>query len=385
MRLFWRFAFVLGLACGGATQSAGEPIADAFRGTYGRTAQDLAYGTRGLEIGVDTLRLSEMTITIRQGKVVGEDYQVAMADVAWDRRVDKAPAECKGTIARQDDHLLLRLFDASGDKPCEPILEGDWRVWRSATEFPPGLRGWYGVAERYSRPVGFQVGETIITETNGATFELVDGMVWQGDDTAIAVREGLDDGVRCRGIIRVVEGVLDTSLEPIDPDTFGCQTLHGQRWVVDETRLPKTRLTNGEATLHIVDRVAKISGPGPSPMTCTQRILRTTDRGTTDREQDDIPVLSGVVVALEPSRPEGDLGRCKQGLARLAVADCKRRSEESCDEASVLAQAQIEPRCPTHVVIGDPEPEGHRVGLMPIFDPVNLVCLGFVGRFAPVK
>ena len=387
MRLYplWLLPVVLSVGC--KKEATAETIPDNLRGTYGRTADDLFNGTKGLEIGETTLKLSEMTITIKEGKVVGDDYQVALAEVTWKQDADKVPPKCKGTIARNDEHLLLRLFELESERPCESILEGDWVAWKPATEFPEPMRSWYGSAWTYSSAQGFEIGDTAIVTTEGGAFDLEAGWVWEGRDDELIV-EAIDiEGTTCRGPMTVKEGRLSSDLSPADGGDGRCPRFSGERWTVDEAKLPKQPLTNGKVEISVADGFAKIVSLTDPKLTCTQRVLRTQARAATDRGRDDIPVLSGVVLALKDDEPEGDADGCSAAVKQLDVTTCTERLGPFCDQ-ELLDGLSAEDRvvnahCPTHIVIGDPETKGARVALLPVRDTVNLVCFEMTEMFSP--
>ncbi|MEM6996499.1 MAG: hypothetical protein AAF721_38700, partial [Myxococcota bacterium] len=95
----------------------------------------------------------------------------------------------------------------------------------------------------------------------------------------------------------------------------------------------------------------------------------------------------GTVLALAEAEPAGDKAACAEAIARLDVASCQLRYGEFCDteflEEQLADTSLITPRCPTHVVVGELEPDGQRVALLPIHDPVNLACFEMIDRFKP--
>ncbi len=389
MRALSAILCVVVVACGSG-DSKPESIPEALRAEYGRTADDMLHGTNGLVIGETTLQLSEMSLTIKEGKVVGDDYQIGLAEVVWKKDVNKVPGKCKGTIARDGEHLLLRLFEVGTDKSCESILEGDWRAWHPVSEFPAEVRGWFGAKWSYSAANGYEIRATTIhDETGEQIFELKQGMAWEGREDEIIVVSDKDDELGCQGRITVKEDQLTSAMTAGETNAAGCGGLQGERWTVQAAKLPKAPLSNGRATIEVTDGVATITGVGKTPLVCTQKVLRTQPRMTTDRGRDGIPVLSGVVMALQPAKPTGGVAECAQAVARIDAASCQLRYGEFCDEEFIAAQLDnqdlIDPSCPTHIVVGDPEPDGHRVALLPLRDPINLACFEMIDRFKPAK
>jgi len=341
----------------------------------------------GLEIASDTIVLSEMTMTIKEGKVVGDSYQITLAEVVWKAdKPGKVPSKCKGTIAREGEHLLLHLFKHGSDSPCESMLTGDWRLWKKMTEFPEGLRGLFGRSSTYARPEGLLVGATAMVDIEGDMFQLNDGLAWEGNDEKFVILEASAGDTKCRGLITAEDDTLRGELSAIDDQGY-CPNLGGKRWSVDETKLPKKPLTNGKVVIAVADGEATITGAGASPLVCKQKILRTEPRATTDRGRDNIPVLSGVVIALQPNEPQSGVEACGEAVAALDAANCKLQMGELCDEtmvAQLLAGAKnVTPHCPTHIVLGDQETKGRRVALLPVRDPVNLGCFEMLEPFKP--
>lgn len=381
-RLFVCALIVVG--CGDSETKA-APIPEALRGAYGRSMDDLLHGTDGLTITADTLTLSEMTIAIKDGKLVGDDYQVNLAEVSWKKEVDKVPGKCKGTIARDGEHLFLRLFEQGSDAPCETILEGEWRAWKSTTEFPEGLRGWFGAAWTYSASEGFEIGPTALVHTAGGMFALERAMAWEGRGDEIMVQESSYGSAKCRGVLKLEEDQISSDLEPLDGTDEPCPRFYGERWLIDDKKLPKAPLTNGKVSITVANGIATVKSLAEPAMTCTQKVLRTKARATTDRGRDGIPVLGGLVLALEHAEPEGDMTGCSDAVKRLDATECQTKLGVFCDQEFLAAltdqERVVQAHCPTHIVIGDAELEGQRVALLPVRDPVNLVCFEMTERF----
>lgn len=369
----------------GCKPAQAEPIPEALRGAFGRTAQDMLHGTNGLEIGADMLTLSEMTIAIKEGKVVGDDYQVDLAEVRWKKDGDKIPAKCKGTIARDDERLFLRLFALHGDEPCESILEGDWNAWSQVTTFPKPLQGWFGSAWAYSRSSGVRVLDNTAVSTSGGMLELTKGLVWDGHADEIVVTESNFGDAICRGAITVDNDRIRSVLTPVDEGTDCPDFVHGERWRVENNRLPQAPLSNGKLTIAMLGDEVRIEAKEGAKVNCTQRVVRTKSRGSMDRAHDNIPVLSGAVLALEQAEIEGDVQACRDALKRLDAVVCEQYRGGPCNEAMLAEIAEgaeaAQMLCPSHIVIGDPEPNGRRVALLPTDDPTNHVCFQTTARF----
>lgn len=359
-----------------------DAIPEALRAYYGRGAQDLEHGTLGLQIKEDVLELSSMKIAIRAGKASGDDYQITEAEVLWDGS-DKVPKKCKGTVKRQDAHLLLSLFEMDSDTPCESILEGEWRQWEEVSEFPEGMRGWYGYDHLGSAPAGHEIQATAVVDLDGNMVSLVKGLRFVDEDDRIFVLEAEHQSQTCRGTVSVEDDRLGGSLRETGEDGGYCTDLSGERWTVDPNLLPKGVIRNEGVEITIADGKATLKSTGQVPLTCEQRVVRTAQRAATDRGDDRIPVLSGVVVTLAEGLPEGDMGKCREAKSRLDGAACAQLGPYFCDPAMLegLAEEQDDPHCPTHIVIGDMEMEGRRVALLPHRDPSYLVCFEMVSRF----
>ncbi len=350
--------------------SATNAIPEALRGAYGRKASDAFVATLGLEVDVDTLRYSGMTIKILEGKALSDDdFQVTLAELAW-AKSDKKPRECKGTIAKQGNQLLITLFKTVGEDKCDPNLNGEWKAWKPTKAFPEALRGTFGSKDPYSREEGTVVEEAILRRTWGsADLELAEAVAFVGVENELVVRDSVFGVTHCRGTIHVEEDQLSGELEvaPTPESTGGnCPPLHGQRWTVEANRLPKATLANGSVRIEMKDGKAIISTTDEQGLRCEQEVLRTSTRSVAHSGRDGIPVMGGTVLLLDHAEPKAGASGCQDRLGGLAAARCEELLGAPCDPA-MLGGGSEPPdiNCPTHLVLGDPDANGRKVAFLP--------------------
>lgn len=161
------------LGCDAEKEGGSATIPESLRGAYGRTDADAFFPTLGLEVDVDTLRISELTLKIKAGKEVGTDtFQIEEAELRW-ANASKEPETCKGTIARHGTRLLLTLFKTDREAKCDSALVGDWEAWAPVESIPESLAGSYGRKDPYARAEGLKLDGTSIELTGrGNAIEL---------------------------------------------------------------------------------------------------------------------------------------------------------------------------------------------------------------------
>jgi hypothetical protein len=399
----WVLAGLVLGGCGG--DEAAVQIPEALRGAYGRSDEDAFFDTLGLEVDVDTLRFSELRLTVKTGKVVGADsLQVTEAQLTW-AKDDKPPQNCKGTIARQGDRLLLSLFRMESDSPCDSALAGEWSAWAPVTEIPAGLRGVYGRGDVYASAEGVRIDDKAITLAGAeAGLELVEGVAYEGRDDHLVVRKAKYFDAECRGSISVKEDALSGNLvliegsekpEPPPSDTDeegqfdgwlgadgGCPVMSGARWTIDAKALPKAPVDNGKVKIEIRGETVMTSTLDEQGLRCEQAILRTAERKMSESGRDGIPVMGGTVVVLTPAVPKSGGDGCVARLKNLAANECESLLGMPCDPSMLTGLADEEPivQCPTHLVIGEPDSNGRKVAVLPP-SVMNAVCFEMTGHF----
>jgi hypothetical protein len=391
---------VLG-GCGG--DEAAVQIPEALRGAYGRSDEDAFFDTLGLEVDVDTLRFSELRLTVKTGKVVGADsLQVTEAELTWAK--DDKPQSCKGTIARQGNRLLLSLFRMESDSPCDSALAGEWSAWAPVTEIPAGLRGVYGRGDVYASAEGVRIDDKAITLAGAESgLELVEGVAYEGRDDHLVVRKARWLDAECRGPISVTEDSLSGMLalvegaekpEPPPADTDeeafegrlgagdGCPMISGERWTIDAKALPKAPVDNGKVKIEIRGETVMTSTLDEQGLRCEQAILRTAERKMSQSGSDGIPVMGGTVVVLTPAAPKSGGDGCVARLKNLAANECESMFGMPCDPSLLrgVADEELIVQCPTHLVIGEPDSNGRKIAVLPP-SVMNAVCFEMTGHF----
>ena len=376
-------------------------IPDSMRGAYGRTDDDAFFDTLGLEVDVDTLRFSQLRLTVTSGKVVGADsLQVTEAELTW-AKDDKPPRKCKGSIARQGDRLLVSLFRVESDSPCDSALAGDWTAWAPVTEIPEGLRGVYGRGDVYASAEGVRIDAKSIAIAGAETgLDLVEGVAYEGRDDHLVVRKATYHGAQCRGAITVKEDELSGKLDvvegtaPTEPppepegeeafagwlgDGDGCPPLFGKRWSIDRNTLPKAAVTNDKVKIEIRGETVMTTTTDEQGLRCEQAILRTAERKMSESGRDGIPVMGGTVVVLTPAKPKAGIDGCLARMRNLAAAECERLMGMPC-EPHMLALEDPVVDCPTHLVIGERERAGRKIAVLPQ-TVTSAVCFEMTGHF----
>ncbi len=363
-------AVLLGLtpACDRDGEAA-APIPAPLRGAYGRDVADAYFPTLGLEVDVDTLRFSELTVKIVAGKELPNgSYQVDEAQLRWAKDAGtKDPKKCKGTIDRHGTRLLLTLFKTDGEGKCEVSLEGDWEAWSLVDGVPPSMAGSYGRPDPYAAAEGVRLEGKQLVPTGANEVLVLDEVVKFASETdRIILRKGSFAETSCRGSIEVHEGQLRGTLEPFGDGSL-CPTLFGHRWSNDTSTLPKGTLSNGKVTLEIREGTAVLRTVDEQRLECEQAVLRIAQRSVTKSGRDGIPVLGGKVLVLEDAKPTSGSSACADRLGGLATAQCEAYLGVPCDDAMLgsVAHAAQDVTCPTHIILGDSEGGGRKVALLP--------------------
>lgn len=367
-RAFLLVPIALGSLCAEPAPTAIEIPKD-VHGTYGRDASDLELGTMGLEINAESIRFSEMTMIVTEGTMVGDTFQIGRAEVRWKKDdPEKLPKECKGTLAREGSRLLLALFKKDSDEPCESVLKGDWTEWKVVSEFPEAMRGVYGRSDPYGAGDPIVVGASEVTlPYEDRPLVLKEAVRFDGRDGELIVREASIGETACKGAVTLVDGVLSAGLGE-------CQPLQGTRWTVKSSAVPTGTLSNGRATVTFAGETVTVKNDGGT--SCTQKILRTAPRPTTDSGRDRIPVGGGQVLLLQSSDAEGGEA-CAERMKNLYQAECRARFGAPCDE-SELPIGKVQ--CPTHLVVGDAGTKGRKMALLPD-DVATVACFDMTGDF----
>ncbi len=356
------------LGCDAKTGDGEATIPQSLRGAYGRTDADAFFPTLGLEVDVDTLRISELTLKIKAGKVVGTDtFQIDEAELRW-ANASKEPETCKGTIARHGTRLLLTLFKTDREAKCDSALVGDWEAWAPIESIPESLAGSYGGKNPYARAEGLKLeGRTIEMTGRGGSIELEQAVMFASKPNHLVIRKGLVDGQACQGHIDLVEDHLEGSLNPAEGSQGFCPRVFGHRWSVDTTRVPKKPISNGKVSVEVRGSAVLLKTLDEQGLTCEQAILRTATRNVADSGRDGIPVMGGEVLVLHDAKPKAGADSCADRLDGLAAAQCEQYLGLPCDESMLtsVAHGADEVSCPTHVIIGEAEGGGRKVAFLP--------------------
>lgn len=382
------FAAILLTACGG-----GEPVAvdmpESLRGAYGQTLKHAALPTLGLEVDGKTLRLDQLTITVLSGEPSGAtDYQVHDAEVNW-QRGDHKPKHCKGTVSRQGDTLLVRLFKLESSDTCESILDGEWRAWSESDAVPAALHGTYGGDARdFDADVGIRVTDRAIAFMDrDAQLAIEKVIVWAGKPDELIVRKATWSGHGCAGTLVRKDERMTLQLEVAGdaPEGAFCPGGSGVAWTVDAAALPKAALDNTHVHLEFAgDKLVMTSG-GAEGMRCEQPILRTSPRSVSESGGDGIPVVGGTVVVLGRATPSSGAAWCRQRLVNVARSECERIQGAPCPAG--LAESAVDESlremplgCPRQLVFGDKGSSGRKAALLPQDLPTQ-TCWDMTGTF----
>lgn len=372
------------VACSEPAAPAPEALGERFAGAWGQNEKHAAMNTVGLELAGTTLRFGELTITITRGAMTGpDDYRVDEAEAAWVKDT-KPPKKCTGTLARQGNVLLVKLFREGSDTRCESVLDGEWRSWTMGKQLPETLLGVYGSD---ARDAGADIGLRLSSGTIGFTdggHELVldEVLVWADKPDLVHVRKGTYGDVTCSGTITRADGLLTLTLAAADggPEGASCPSGRGKLWTVDRKYLPTAAIDNGKVTVSVDgDKLTLRSKDG---MVCTQQVLQTAARSTSGSSWDGIPVTGGAVLVLHAAVPEAGGASCIDKLRTLATELCVDPDDPRCFEARLASDEAI--ACPRQVIIGDLVPGGRKAAVLPA-GMQNLACWDMTGMFVPSR
>ena len=352
-----------------------EPIPDALRGAFGRSDADAALPTLGLEVDVDTLRYSELTVKILAGKVMPNgSYQVDEAELRWAKDAgSQDPKKCKGTIDRHGTRLLLTLFKKDSDAKCESSLEGDWEAWSLVDEVPASMAGAYGRENPYDSTESLRLQGRELTLLGADTsldkvVKLEEVLAYENKSDHLIVRKAAwGESTVCAGTIDLEEGMLRARLEPQNDTGPYCPSSYMFRWSTDTAQLPKGELSNGKVSVEIRGETVLLKTLDEQNLKCEQAILRTASRNVADSGRDGIPVMGGQVVVLNHADPTSGASACADRLGGLAEAQCEAYLGTACDASTLGAVAHTadDVHCPTHLIIGDPEGGKRKIALLP--------------------
>ncbi len=386
------FSIALLLGAPACDDNAGgsAPIPDALRGAYGRTEADAFLPTLGLEVDVDTLRYSELTVKIVAGKELPNgSYQIDKAELRWAKDSGSGdPKKCKGTLDRHGTRLLLTMFKMDSDSKCESSLQGDWEAWSLVDSVPESMAGSYGRKDPYAIAEGVRLQDTQIIPTGSEqVLELEQAVMFESKATQLIVRKGMFGETVCSGSMMLSEeGLLRGRLEPLEGTGPFCPSIFGNRWSIDTAQIPKGALSNGKVSVEIRGENVLLKSLDEQSLKCEQAILRTANRNVADSGRDGIPVMGGQVIVLHAAKPTSGASACADRLGGLAQAECEEYLGVPCDATMLSATAHTadEVQCPTHIVIGDTEGGKRKVALLPK-SLENSVCWELREPLAPEK
>ena len=346
------------------------PIPEALRGAYGRGDADAFLPTLGLEVDVDTLRYSELTVKIVSGTALPNgSYQVDEAELRWAKDAGtQDPKKCKGTIDRHGTRLLLTLFKMESDAKCETSLEGDWEAWSLVDAVPESMEGSYGRKDPYAVAEGLRLeGDTLTPTTADAPMKIEELVMFESKPQHLVVRKGTFGSTECTGAIDLVEGQLRGRLEPVKDTGPFCPSVFGHQWSIDTRQVPKGALSNGKVSVEVRGEAVLLKTLDEQNLKCEQAILRTASRNVADSGRDGIPVMGGQVLVLREAKPTSGASACADRLGGLALAQCEEYLGMPCDEGmlSAVAHDADDVKCPTHIVIGESEGGKRKVALLP--------------------
>jgi hypothetical protein len=372
------------VACSEGSAPAPESLGERLTGAWGQNPQHAVMTTAGLELAGTTLRFGELTITIVQGAMTGpDDYRVDLAEAAWVKDT-KPPKKCSGTLARQGNVLLVKLFREGSDTKCESVLDGEWRSWTLGNAVPEALAGVYGSDARDAEAdIGLRLGGSTIAFTDGGTEVVLDEVLVSADKPDVVhVRKARFGDVTCSGTITRDEAQMSLMLEPIEGAPAGatCPRGRGTRWTVDRKHLPTAAIANGKVTISAEgDTVTLRSNDG---LECKQQVLQTAARSTTGSSWDGIPVTGGAVLVLGAAKPSAGADACVAKLRNLVSELCTNVDDPRCYEARVAVDEAI--TCPRQIIVGDQVPGGRQAAVLPA-RVQNLACWDMTGMFVPAK
>lgn len=375
----WLLTLGLG-GCDKQPEGAAE-LPERLRGSWGQTDAHVHIETVGLEIDATTLKLGELTLTIKAGKAMGvDDYQVDEAEVSW-TKAGKPPKPCKGTLSRQGNTLMVKLYKQGTEDRCEAVLDGDWNAWNVLTEIPESHRGTFGGDARSAdADVGLRIAADGIGFTDSDDRVIVSSLVQPAatPDT-LYVRSSKRGDAGCVGRIVKDGEKLRLDLTPTgDAATAECPHGSGIRWTVDAKHLPTGTFDNGHVTMTVKDGRAILSDK--EGLRCEQEILRTSERSVTG-SHDGIPVTGGVVMVLARATPVAGREICDRRLHNIAPTLCQERLGMPCEQTLIDEFVFDEIACPRQLIVGDAMTGGHKAALLPATTSM-LACWDVTGVFA---
>lgn len=356
-------------ACDKGSDGA-APIPESLRGAYGRTDIDAFLPTLGLEVDVDTLRYSELTVKIIAGKELANgSYQVEEAELRWAKDAgSKDPKKCKGTIDRQGSRLLLTLFKMGSDSKCESSLDGDWEAWSLVDAIPDSMAGSYGRKDPYAVAEGLRLeGKELVPTSTGDVMMLDEAVMFESKRDHVIVRKGTFGKTKCTGFIKLAEGRLSGQLDAMEDTGPYCPSVFGHRWTIETGQIPKGELSNGKVSLEVRGEAVLLKTLDEQNLKCEQAILRTATRKVTESGRDGIPVMGGQVLVLHEATPTSGASACADRLGGLAMAQCEEYLGVPCDEGTLSAAAHDadDVKCPSHIIIGDSEGGKRKIAMLP--------------------
>lgn len=354
------------VACGKGDAGKNDELPAALRGNYGTKPEHAQLPTVGLEVDAHALRLGELTVTIVAGEVRGDDFDVTRAEARWEK-TDKTKI-CKGTVSKQGDLLLVRLFNEGSNDRCESALDGEWKPWTRTDVLPERLLGTYGDdARSYNADIGLQLTPKSIAFTGGgAKLDVLEVVQWKDKPDEAILRDSKFGDFRCIGAIARVDDELTASLVPAPGATenFSCPNGKGKLWKTDPAHLPKGKTSNGKVEIapkgDKLVLVAKDIG-----LTCEQTILRSSTRTLAESQSDGLGVPGGALLVLDHAVPTGGTEACRERLRTLAQTECSEQTGAPCSPDELQAYTSEELSCPKQIAIGEPTGGGHKAALMP--------------------
>jgi hypothetical protein len=365
-----RFAIPLALlilvACGKGDAGKNDELPAALRGNYGLKPEHAQLPTVGLEVDAHALRLGELTLTIVAGEARGDDFDVTRAETRWEK-TDKTRI-CKGTVSKQGDLLLVRLFNEGSDDRCESALDGEWKPWTRTDVLPERLLGTYGDdARSMNADIGLQLTpKTIAFTSGGAKLDIVEVVQWKDKPDEAILRDSKLDGFKCTGAISRKDDELTVSLVPAAdaPEGFTCPNGNGKLWKTDPAHLPKAKTSNGKVEIEPKgDKLVLVASD--IGLRCEQSILRTSTRTLAESQNDGLGVPGGALLVLDHATPTGGTEACRERLRNLAQTECSEQNGAPCSPDELQAYTSEELSCPKQIAIGEPSGGGHKAALMP--------------------
>ena len=380
-----RWLVLLGLlaaACDKGEGARNDELPAALRGNYGQKPEHAQLPTVGLEVDAHALRFGELSVTIVQAEVSGDDIQVGKAEARWERGSAKTKL-CKGTISRQGNILLVKLFELDSDEKCESVLEGEWKQWTRTDALPDTVLGTFGDdARSHTADVGIRVEPKRIAFTDGGEALTVAEVVqWPDRPNEAIVRDSTFSGYKCSGSLVRADDQLVVTLAPAPgaPENATCPNGAGTRWTIDSTHMPQQATSNGKVDIEPKDGklvlVAKDIG-----LRCEQAVLRTSVRTVTESQSDGLGVTGGALLVLEPAVPTGGTEGCRQRLRNVAQSECTEMNGAPCSPDMLQAYTSEELQCPRQIAIGELTGGGRKAALMPQSKAL-LACWDMTGSF----